>query len=169
MEVRGMDACKGLLRCYIAEITLMSRFAGVLCAMFVVVLLSGCRGLESHDVLLQTVANASHTRRATMIQRQYVIDGRVENSPPVTYVLLSDDHGDPSYPSGVDFPADQVVMKPTHCGRLTLEWNGDQDLMIVCESCGLSMAAVGQHADQLGMTKIEYEGFPESSSWETAR
>jgi len=129
--------------------------------------LSGCHGLESRDALLSTVPSPSHTRRATIIQRQYVIDGKVENSP-ATYVLLSDDTGEPVYPSGVDFPAAQVVMKPAHCGPLKLTWNGDDDLIIVCDRCGLALAAVGNHANQLGKTKIEYEGFPESSSWETA-
>lgn len=138
-------------------------FLGIL----VLIVLSGCRGVESRDALLSTVSSPSHTRRATIIQRQYVIDGKVENSP-ATYVLVSDDTGEPSYPSGVDFPAAEVVMKPAHCGPLKLTWNGDDDLVIVCDRCGLALAAAGEHVNQIGKTKIEYEGFPDSSSWETA-
>jgi hypothetical protein len=135
--------------------------------LLVFLVLTGCKGAESRDSVLSTVSNPSHTRRASVIQRQFVIDGRVENSP-VTYVLLGDDSGAPNYPSGVDFPASDVVMKPSHCGPLSLTWNGDDNLTVVCMRCGLSLAAAGQHASQLGGTRIEYEGFPDSSSWETA-
>jgi hypothetical protein len=134
---------------------------------FALVAFSGCRGLESRDALLSTAENPSHTRRATVIQRQYVIDGRVENSP-TTYVLVSEDRGRPDYPSGVEFPSAEVAMSPLHCGPLTLSWKGDDDLVILCDRCGLSLSAAGQHVDQIGRTRIEYEGFPESSSWETA-
>ena len=145
----------------------MLRIAGFASLTIALCVVTGCRGLDSRDILMESVTNVSHTRRASVIVRQFVIDGRVDDNPPVTYVLLSDDHGEPRYPAGVDFPEDEVVMKPVHCGRLSLEWNGDDNLMIVCERCGLSMSAIGHHAMQMGITKIEYVGFPEASSWET--
>jgi hypothetical protein len=146
----------------------MLRYAAISTLAIVLSAMSSCRSLDSRDILMESVANASHTRRATVIVRQFVIDGRVDDNPPVTYVLLGDDQGEPHFPAGEDFPADQVVTKPTHCGRLSLEWNGDDNLQVVCERCGLSISALGQHADQVGLTKIEYVGFPDSSSWETA-
>ena len=145
----------------------MLRCAGITSLALAICVLTGCRGLDSRDILMESVSNVSHTRRATVIVRQFVIDGRVDDNPPVTYVLLGDDQGEPHYPAGVDFPEDEVVMKPVHCGRLSLEWNGDDNLLIVCERCGLSMSAIGHHATQMGITNIEYVGFPDSSSWET--
>lgn len=127
--------------------------------------LCGCRSHDSQDVLVTSVANASHTYRATILLRQGFVDGNVETSP-TTYVLLDRDTGKPGYPNGVEFKDSQVVMKPDRCGALDLLWTDDQALAVICRNCGIALSAVGPHAGAIGPIRIDYEGFPDRSSWE---
>jgi hypothetical protein len=129
------------------------------------VVLVGCRSNTHQDTLIQSVANASRTYRATVILRQFYIDGKFDNSP-TTYVLLAPYTDRPDYESSAEFKDSQVVIKPSQCGPLSLEWTGDRTLKVICEKCGISLAAVGDHPNGVGSVHIEYEGFPETSSWE---
>ena len=141
---------------------------------FVLLLLSpvlicflSCRGNQRQDTVITSAANPSRSYRATVILRQYYVDGKFDDSP-TTYVVLDKDSGAAAYANGVEFTASQVVMKPTQCGPLSVKWSGDYALTVVCEKCGLALSAVGPHADGLGPIKIQYDGFPQMSSWETA-
>jgi hypothetical protein len=126
----------------------------------------GCRGNDREDTVIASAANPSHTYRATIILRQYFVDGKPDTSP-TTYVLLDKDSGKPDYGNGSDFKDSQVVMKPSQCGPLNVRWKDDEDLEIICQKCGLALSAVGQHSSGIGSIRIEYAGFPEMSSWET--
>lgn len=126
---------------------------------------SGCRGSDRQDTLISSVANATHTWRATVLMRQGFVDGRVTTSP-TTYVLLDKDSGKPNYRNGVEFKDSEVVMKPEQCGPLQLSWPEDHVLKVTCVNCGLALSGAGAHANAIGSIRIEYEGFPERSSWE---
>jgi hypothetical protein len=125
----------------------------------------GCKEGQRQDTVLSSAANPSHTYRATVILRQFYSEGKLNNSP-TTYVLLDRDSGAPNYLNGMDFRDSQVVMSPTQCGTLSLQWGGDWVLKIRCEQCGLALSGAGPHAQGMGAIRIEYEGFPETSSWE---
>jgi len=129
--------------------------------------LPGCRNNDRQDTVIASVANPSRTYRATILLRQYYIDGKVDTSP-TTYVLLDKDSGKPDYSNGVEFTDSQVVMKPTQCGPLDVQWSDDHLLKVICQKCGLALSAVGQHVGSMGPVRIEYDGFPEMSSWETS-
>jgi hypothetical protein len=128
--------------------------------------LGGCRNNDRQDTLIASAANPSHTWRATVILRQYFVDGKVDTSP-TTYVLLDKDMGKPGYGNGEEFKDSQVVMKPSQCGPLNVRWTDDHLLKVVCEKCGLALTAVGPHSSGADGIRIEYEGFPDRSSWET--
>lgn len=132
-----------------------------------VLLLCGCKADTRRDTVLSSVANASHTLRATVILRQYWVDGKFDTAP-TTYVLLDTDRGKPAYENGEDFPETQVVMKPSRCGPLSLAWVDETTLKVTCEQCGLALSAVGGYVSGMGQTRIEYAGFPDVSSWEGA-
>jgi hypothetical protein len=102
-----------------------------------------------------------------VILRQYYVDGKFDTSP-TTYVLLDRDTGKPEFIKGVDFKDSQVVIKPSQCGPLRVEWVDDRTLQVICEKCGIALSAVGEHPSGVGAVRILYEGFPEMSSWETA-
>jgi hypothetical protein len=127
--------------------------------------LGGCRGGQRQDTVIASVANASHTYRATVLLREYYVEGHVDGSP-TTYVLLDRDTGKPEYEPGEEFKESQVVMKPSQCGPLSLQWEDDTSLKVICEKCGLALSAVGQHASGVGTIQVSYEGFPDMSSWE---
>ena len=127
----------------------------------------GCKGGERNDTVIASAANASHTWRATIILRQYWVDGKFDDSP-TTYVLLDRDTGSGKYGNGEEFNASQIVMKPSQCGPLSVRWVDDNVLRVRCEKCGLARSAIGQHASAMGPVRIEYEGFPDMSSWESA-
>jgi hypothetical protein len=129
--------------------------------------LSGCRGSQRLDTVLASVPNSNHTWRATILLRQDYVEGQFKRSP-TTYVLLDKDTGAAHYENGVEFSDSQVVMKPSQCGQIKVEWIDDQALRVICDQCGLALSAIGRHADGIGAIRIEYEGFPEHSSWETA-
>ena len=126
----------------------------------------GCRDGDRQDTVVASASNPSHTYRATVILRQYFVDGKADTSP-TTYVLLSKDSGQAKYDNGENFRNDEIVMQPSQCGPLTVQWTGDHVLKVICEKCGLALSAVGQHASGMGEIRIEYDGFPEKSSWET--
>ena len=128
--------------------------------------LGGCRGSDWHDTLVASAANPSHTYRATILLRQYFVDGKVDTSP-TTYVLLDKDSARPDYSSRREFKDSQVVMKPSQCGALDIRWADDHLLKVVCEKCGIALSEVGKHANGIGPIRIEYEGFPVLSSWES--
>jgi len=130
-----------------------------LCGLF------GCKEGQRQDTVLSSVANPSRTYRATVLLRQYYSEGKLNNSP-TTYVLLDRDSGSANYRHGMDFNDSQVVMSPTQCGPLTLDWAGDSLLRIRCVNCGLALSAAGQHAQGMGTIRIEYDDFPATSSWE---
>jgi hypothetical protein len=50
---------------------------------------------------------------------------------------------------------------------LDVQWENDHLLRVICQKCGLALSAVGQHASGMDSIHIEYDGFPEMSSWET--
>ena len=126
----------------------------------------GCKNNNRQDTVQATAANPSHTWRATVILRQYFVDGKADTSP-TTYVLLDKDTGKPQYDNGVDFQDAQVVMKPSQCGPLGVEWADDHLLRVICEKCGIALSAVGPHPSAMSSIRIEYSGFPDRSSWET--
>ena len=133
-------------------------FAAVLC---------GCHPNTRLDTLVQSTSNPSHTYRATIIVRQYYVDGKFDTSP-TTYVLLDPYTVKPDYGNGADFKDSQIVIKPSQCGALAIEWTDDSTLKVICQKCGISLAAVGEHPSGMGSVRVQYEGFPEMSSWETA-
>jgi len=96
-----------------------------------------------------------------------MVDGQV-NTSPTTYVLLDRNSGSFDYQPGMEFKDSQVVIKPSQCGPLSVKWIDNSALRITCEKCGLALSAVGPHPQGMGAIKIEYDGFPEMSSWETA-
>ena len=126
---------------------------------------AGCRVVQRRDYVVSSVTNLSHTYRATVLVRSYYADLTMNRSP-TTYVLLDPNHGGPGYENGMEFEDSQVLMKPTQCGPLALEWVNDGLLKVRCEKCGLSLTSVGRHAEWMDGVRIEYEGFPEVSSWE---
>ncbi len=128
---------------------------------------SGCKGDQRQDTVIASIANPSHMYRATILLRQYYVDGKFDTSP-TTYVLLDKDSGAATYENGVDFTESQVVIKPTQCGPLSLKWTDENALRITCEKCGLALSAVGSHPRAMNSVRIDYVGFPEMSSWETA-
>lgn len=128
--------------------------------------LGGCRNNDRQDTVIASAVNPSHTYRATVILRQYFVDGKSDASP-TTYVLLDRDTGKPNYANGAEFRDAEIVMKPSQCGPLNVRWEDDRLLKVVCEKCGLALSAVGQHAGGMGAIRIQYEGFPEMSSWES--
>jgi len=134
-------------------------------------LLPGCRDTTRHDLLLTSVANATHTLRATIIQRQYFIEGRADTGP-TTYVLLDEDQGKPEYENGQEFKPSQIVIEAAQCGPLSVSWDSERALRIRCEKCGLALSALGSHPSVMGLNngsvRVVYDGFPEMSSWETA-
>jgi hypothetical protein len=127
----------------------------------------GCQGSQRQDTVISSVSNPSNTYRATILLREYFVDGHLDNSP-TTYVLLDRDSGKPTYEAGQDFKDSQVVMKPSQCGPLSLDWKDDNTLKITCEKCGIALSAIGEHARGVGSIQVDYEGFPDMSSWETA-
>jgi len=129
--------------------------------------LSGCHPNTRLDTLVQSASNPSHTYRATIIVRQYYIDGKFDTSP-TTYVLLDPYTAKPDYGNGADFKDSQIVIKTSQCGPLAIQWTDDSTLKVICEKCGISLAAVGEHPTGMGAVRVQYEGFPEMSSWETA-
>jgi hypothetical protein len=143
------------------------RLVFVLIPVQVLLTVGGCKGNNRQDTVIASAANPSHTYRATIVLRQYFVEGKIDTSP-TTYVLLDTDAGKPDYASGAEFKDSQVVMKPSQCGPLDVQWADDHVLKVVCEKCGIALSAVGQHAGSMGPIRIEYEGFPEMSSWETA-
>jgi hypothetical protein len=127
----------------------------------------GCRGNQRQDTVIASVANPGHTYRATILLREYFVDGHLDNSP-TTYVLLDRDAGQVEYDAGQDFKDSQVVMKPAQCGPLSLSWEDDSTLKITCEKCGIALSAIGEHARGVGAIQVQYAGFPDMSSWESA-
>ena len=125
----------------------------------------GCRENDRQDTVLSSAANPSHTLRATVLLRQYFVDGKMDNSP-TTYVLLDKDAGKPDYANGVNFIDSEIIMKPSQCGPLTVQWTDDKTLKVICDKCGIALSEVGQHASGMGAIRIQYEGFPALSSWE---
>lgn len=85
---------------------------------------------------------------------------------PTTYVILDKDAGWPHFSNGQDFDVAHVVMRPSQCGTLRLEWTGDQALKIICDQCGLALSSLGEHASKIGQVQIFYENFPAKSFWE---
>jgi len=134
---------------------------------FLCAALTGCRSDTRRDTLIESSVNPSHTYRATVILRQYYVDGKFDTSP-TTYVLLHPYTAKPEYGNGEDFPQSQVVIQPTQCGALGVEWADDKTLKVICEKCGIALSAVGAHPSGVGAVKVEYQGFPEMSSWEMA-
>ncbi len=93
------------------------------------------------------------------------MDGRIDTSP-TTYVLVDKDPGKPSSFKDTDFKDSQVAMKATQCGPLELRWMDERSLKVICQNCGLALAAVSQHAGAVGSVRVEYDGFPQRSSWD---
>ncbi len=129
--------------------------------------LAGCKDNQRQDTVIASVANPSHKYRSSIILRQYYVDGKFDTSP-TTYVLLDKDAGSAMYENGMEFTDSQVIIKPTQCGPLSLKWTDENALRITCEKCGLALSAVGPHPRAMNTVRIDYEGFPEMSSWETA-
>jgi hypothetical protein len=129
--------------------------------------LAGCREGPRLDTVLDSALNPSRTYRATVLLRQYRMDGKFDDSP-TTYVLLDRNDGSEKYENGQDFKDSEIVMKPSRCGTVNVAWLDDGSLKVICEHCGLALSAVGPHADGMGAIRIVYEGFPALSSWEPA-
>ena len=139
--------------------------------MLIVAAFCGCfgdpKGRERIDTVMSSVANPGHAWRATVIERQYLLDGHFDNSP-TTYVLVDRDAGKPKYENGEEFKDSHIAMKTSRCGPLSLQWTDDSTLQIMCEKCGLALSAVEEHTQGMGAIRIVYAGFPAQSSWEAA-
>lgn len=129
-------------------------------------MLIGCRYGKTRDTVLVSIANANHSSRATVLRREYLLDNGMADASPTTYVLVSKDNGTPSYQYDQTFDPNQVVMRPSQCGPLKLEWTDDLTLEIICEKCGLGLNALGNNAAKVGPTRIVYKDFPQKSFWE---
>jgi len=166
--VDGKDlTCFSISNCCIALKRRMKlRQHGLVLATFTIAL-TGCRGPAHRDQLVALVTNPTHTYRASVVLREYEEEGHPANSP-ITYVLLDQDTNSVSPDLSKDFPDSQVVMKPAQCGPLSLQWTGENDLKVICEKCGMALSAAGPYATGMGKVRIDYEGFPNVSSWETA-
>jgi hypothetical protein len=149
---------------YPATVVVLGVLAGLsvgVCA----VALTGCRGKDHQDTVVASVASPGHTSRATILVRQGITDGKVDTRP-TTYVVVDKDTGKSAYANGEDFQDSQVAMKATQCGPLELRWTDDRSLKVICQNCGLALSAVSLHAGAVGAVRVEYDGFPERSSWD---
>lgn len=147
-----MIRCSSLNACY-----------GIMLVLFIFV---GCRYGKTHDSIEVSTPNQNHTYRATIIKRHYLLDNGMEDASPTTYVLLSKDMGAPSYKNGQEFEPGTVVMRPSQCGPLRLEWISENTLKIICEHCGLAVHSIGSHASKVESVQLVYEDFPNKSFWE---
>lgn len=125
----------------------------------------GCRGHGRQDTVLSTAANSGHAWRATVILRQYFVDGKLDKSP-TTFVLLDKDSGRPGYENGQDFKDSETVLRVNDCGPLMVQWVDDSTLRVICSQCGLALSAIGEHPSAMGSIRVQYDGFPAVSSWE---
>jgi hypothetical protein len=144
------------------------KFCARISMLLMLAALCGCKdtkGGQRQDTVLSSVVNPSHVWRATIILRQYLVDGHFDNSP-TTYVLMDRDAGKPQYDNGQDFKDSQVVMKSSQCGSLSLQWPDEGTLQVTCEKCGLALSAVQEHTQGMGAIRVVYAGFPAQSSWE---
>lgn len=142
----------------------MKRYLEIVLVGIAGLVLPGCRG-QRQDTVLTWAESPSHTWRAAVVQREYFIDGHPDDAP-TTYVLLDAADGPPNYENGQSFKESQVVMKPSRCGPLSLQWTSDTALQVTCEKCGLALAEAGRHATGMGAIRVDYVDFPERSSWE---
>jgi hypothetical protein len=129
----------------------------------VLISLTGCKYGKTRDTILSSVPNSTHTYRATVLRREYLLDNGMTDASPTTYVLLDADKGPPTYAPNQRFNAANVVMRPSLCGPLRLEWMSDLVLRIICDKCGL---ALPRHLDKVGSVSIVYEGFPDTSFYQ---
>jgi hypothetical protein len=102
--------------------------------------LLGCRYGHRNDVILSSESNPSHSLRATVVRRQYLLDNGMEDASATTYLLVDKDGGWPTYKNGQDFVQKTIVMRPSQCGPLKTIWINDHSLKVICVRCGLSRA-----------------------------
>jgi len=95
---------------YIALI-LMKRMAAFVAfpTIFVLAHLCACRDTIRQDMVIPSAVNSSHAYRATVIQRQYYVDGKFDTSP-TTYVILDKYSGTAKYENSLRFKESQIIM-----------------------------------------------------------
>lgn len=147
------------------ELKRMSCLKPLSWVLFLLLAVCGCRGHGRQDTVLSTASNLGQTWRATVILRQYFVDGKLDKGP-TTFVLLDQDSPRLNYENGQDFKDSEIVIKANDCGPLTVQWVDDRTLKVICSQCGLALSAVGEHPSAMGSIRVEYEGFPSVSSWE---
>ncbi len=143
-----------------------SKYKGCVLLVAASLMSAACRYGKTRDTVLTSIPNASHSYRATVLQRQYLLNNGMTDASPTTYVLVDKDNGIPSYGYDQTFDRSQVVMRPSQCGPLKLHWADDLTLEIICEKCGLALNALGNNAAKVGPVRIVYKDFPQKSFWE---
>jgi hypothetical protein len=60
---------------------------------------------------------------------------------------------------------DSSALVATLAGKVQLRWQGNDTLLVVCDSCGLEAIDISKKLDHIGTTKIVYHGFPEHTAY----
>jgi hypothetical protein len=60
---------------------------------------------------------------------------------------------------------DSSALVATSANKVQLRWGDAGTLVVVCDSCGLHAIDISKKLDQIGSTKIVYEGFPKHTAY----
>jgi hypothetical protein len=60
---------------------------------------------------------------------------------------------------------DSSAVVATRADKVHLRWQDKDDLLLICDSCGIHAIDISKKLDHIGSTKIIYQGFPEHTAY----
>ena len=123
----------------------------------IVVLLTGCFGGKVSSTIVQKAASPDGNSIALFIDRAYHI-ARASNE----FVLIVVPHARDLDEAVADKAiGDSAAFVATYAGGVRLHWQGNDTLVVVCDSCGLRPLDIEKRLDRLGRLQIVYRGVPQ--------
>jgi hypothetical protein len=139
----------------------MSASGPVICrCLIAVALLISCKRAEMANIVIARATSPDEKWSALLIDRYYhaalISDGFF------LIVIRRGDNADAAVNARhID---DSSLLIATRASKVQLRWQGNDALLVICDSCGLEAIDIVKKLDHFGSIKIIYQGFPQHAA-----
>lgn len=132
-----------------------------LCCIFLPALLIGCKAAPTTNTIVAKAQSPDGKTSALLVDRYYhtarVSDGffliLVPSSQSVSEAINAKNIGN------------SAVLIATWASKVRLRWEGNNTLLVGCDSCGLEAIDIIRKLDHFGSIRIIYQGFPKHTAY----
>jgi len=125
-------------------------------SLFLLIALMGCKAAPTTNTVVAQAQSPDGKSSTLLVDRHY--DAARVADEFFLIVIPGSQSADEAM--AAKHIGDSAALVATWAGKVQLRWQSNDLLLVSCDSCGLEATNIAKKLDQVGPTKIVYQGFP---------